>query len=128
MNGWSERRRVSRLIGGVLLLFLGGLFVLQNLGYVKAGNLDDYWPLLLIWIGVTRMWTRGGHFASGLVLLLMGVFFLLDRLDVFWIPMRQLWPVVLIVLGLGLIADVLIARRGRPALTPRSEAGPGGRS
>src|SRR6266536_768606 len=68
-----DGRRVSRLIGGTLLLLVGGLFVLQNLGMVRAGHFGDYWPLLLVWVGLTRMLApnRGRHFASGLLIFLL---------------------------------------------------------
>lgn len=125
MNCVSEERRASRLVGGVLLLFLGALFVLHNLGYVKAGHLGDYWPLLLVWVGLSRMLARGGHVASGFVIFALGVFFQLDRLDVIWVPMRLFWPALLIVLGFGLIADAFLGRRARHALGPQPEARPG---
>ena len=130
MNGAREGRRVSRLIAGLLLLLLGGVFALQNLGVVRAGHLRDYWPLILIWVGLTRMFVSGqhGHFASGLVIFLLGVFFQLERLDVFWVPIRQFWPLLLIAVGFGLIADSLLGRRRRAELPRQSEAGPGGRS
>ena len=47
-----------RLIAGGLLLILGVLFALQNLGVLRAGHLGDYWPLLLVWVGLTRMLGR----------------------------------------------------------------------
>ncbi len=125
----SERRRISRLIAGGLLLFVGALFVLQNLGLVRAGDFGDYWPLFLVWIGLSRMLgpARARHFASGLVLFLLGVFFQLDRLDVIWVPMRQFWPLLLIAIGFGLIADSLIGRRSaRTGVEPSSQSGPGG--
>ena len=124
----SEGRRVTRLIGGILLLIVGGLFVLQNLGYVTVGTIGDYWPLLLIWVGLSRMMTCRGHFASGFVIFAMGVFFQLERIDVIRMSTRLFWPALLIVIGFGLIVDSLIARRGRSALPPPHEAGPGGRS
>lgn len=126
----SEGRQNSRLIAGGLLLILGVLFALQNLGVLRAGHLGDYWPLLLVWVGLTRMLgARRRHFASGLVVFLMGVFFQLDRLDVLYLPMRNFWPIVLIVLGFGLIADSFLDRGRRSAdLTPPSVTGPGGGS
>jgi membrane-bound ClpP family serine protease len=130
MSYVSEGRRVSRLIGGTLLLLLGGLFVLQNLGLVRAGHLGDYWPLLLVWVGLCRMLVPGSgrHFASGLVIFLLGVFFQLDRLDLILIPVRHFWPIVLIALGFGLIGDALVGRRARSAIAPDSQPGPGGAS
>jgi uncharacterized integral membrane protein len=126
----SGGRQTSRLIAGALLLILGVLFALQNLGVVRAGHLGDYWPLLLVWVGLSRMLgpRRGRHFASGLVILLMGVFFQLDRLDVILVPMRHFWPLLLIAIGFGLIADSFVGRRRRTDLTPPSAMGPGGGS
>ena len=121
MNYVSEGRRISRLVGGVLLLVLGAIFVLQNLGYVRAGRLADYWPLILVWVGLTRMLSRQGTVASGFVIFALGIFFQLDRLDVILVPMRLFWPALLIVIGFGLIADAVIGRRvGRHALPPQS--------
>jgi lia operon protein LiaF len=127
----SEGRQTSRLIAGALLLILGVLFALQNLGVVRAGHLGDYWPLVLVWVGLSRMLgPRRRHFASGLVIFLMGVFFQLDRLDVIWVPMRHFWPLLLIAIGFGLIADSFVGRRsgGGADLTPPPATGPGGGS
>ena len=128
MNSY-DGRRASRLVGGILLLFLGALFVLQNLGYVRAGRIGDYWPLLLVWVGLVRMLSHRRQFASGLVVFLLGVFFQLERLDVFWVPMRLFWPFLLIAIGFGLILDALLARRPRQAgFGSQTQVGPGGQS
>jgi hypothetical protein len=126
----SEGRQTSRLIAGALLLSLGVLFALQNLGVVRAGQLGDYWPLLLVWVGLSRMLgpRRRRHFASGLVIFMIGVFFQLDRLDVILVPMRHFWPLLLIAIGFGLIADSFVVRRSGTDLTPPSAMGPGGGS
>ena len=121
MSYVNEGRQTSRLIGGALLLILGVLFALQNFGMVRAGHLGDYWPLILVWVGLTRMLAprRGRHLASGLVIFLIGVFFQLDRLDVIWVPVRHFWPLLLIAIGFGLIADSMVGRRnGGADLTP----------
>ena len=130
MSYVSEGRQTSRLIAGALLLILGVLFALQNLGVVRAGQLGDYWPLLLVWVGLSRMLgPRRRHFASGLVVFLIGVFFQLDRLDVIWVPMRHFWPLLLIAIGFGLIVDSFLGRRsGGADLTPPPATGPGGGS
>ncbi|MGH2685559.1 MAG: LiaI-LiaF-like domain-containing protein [Actinomycetota bacterium] len=52
-----------------------------------------------------------GAFLAGLVFTIIGVFFLLERLDVWEIRGAYVWPVLLIVLGLVVL---LTARRGRP--------------
>lgn len=127
----AERRRVSYLIGGSLLLLVGALFALQNLGIVHAGRPGDYWPLLLVWVGLTRMLGpgRSRHFASGVVIVVLGLFFQLDRLGVVWIRARDFWPIILVVAGIALIADSIIGRRrprGPGSVSPFED--PAGRS
>ncbi len=111
-----EQRRISRVLAGFLLLFLGALFLLQNAGLIRAGRIGDYWPLLLVWIGLTRLLAprRAHHFASGLVILVMGIALQLDRLGVIWLRLRDLWPVLLILAGGAMVAESFIWRRAAP--------------
>jgi hypothetical protein len=117
----DEARRISGLIGGGLLLLVGALFILHNAGVLRAGRLGDYWPLFLVWIGLSRMAgpRRARRFASGLTIFLVGVAFQLDRLGLIEWRLRELWPFLLVVAGAGLIADSLLARK-----RAGSDAGP----
>jgi hypothetical protein len=117
MTGYDEGRRISRLIGGGLLIAVGGLLVAKNLGLVDAGNLGDYWPMLLVWVGATRIFapSRGEHLVSGLVVLALGVFFQLDRFGLIGVSLGDLWPVFLVAGGAAMIAEGLRARRSGAA-------------
>jgi predicted membrane protein len=42
---------------GVLLMVVGGLFLLSSLGYLHL-SAADFWPIVLIAIGVALMWSR----------------------------------------------------------------------
>ncbi len=128
MRTIDEGHRISRIIGGMLLLLVGGLLVLQNLGVVRdVGRVWDYWPLLLVWVGLSRMLgpRREHHFASGAVIAALGVFLQLDRLDILWLRLHDFWPLFLVVAGIALIADSLAARRAGRA---SSGAETGGRA
>jgi hypothetical protein len=129
MEVLDESRRISRVIGGALLVLVGSLFLFQNLGLVNAGRLVDYWPLLLVWIGLSRMLApaRPRHFPSGAVFFALGVFLQLERLDWIHIGARDVWPAFLIVAGVALVADSVLARRTAPELGPPREVGPGDR-
>lgn len=121
---YDEGRRISRIVGGLMLLTLGAVFLLQNFGVLHAGRVGDYWPLLLVWVGLSRMigGTRGRHhFASGVVILALGVAFQLDRLGIVWIHARDFWPLLLVVAGVALVAESVMGR-ARPQ--PDSFAGP----
>ena len=110
----SNRNGSSRIVGGILLVLVGTVFVLQNAGLAQAGRLSDWWPMLLVWLGLSRMLAprRGHHFASGLVFLVMGIGLQLDRLGFIWLRLRDLWPVLLVLAGLALISESFIHPRG----------------
>jgi hypothetical protein len=126
----DDGRRVSRLIGGALLVLVGSLLVLQNAGVLEAGNFGDYWPLLLVWVGATRLFgpNRSGHFVSGAVLLVVGVFFQVDRLGWLGVPTADLWPALLVAVGAALILEGVRGKHAVPAAGPPGASDPGGRS
>jgi len=109
---YDDGRRVSRVIGGIILLSLGALFLLQNMGVVHAGRIWDYWPMLLVWAGLARLFAprRAHHFAGGAVMLLLGVFFQLEELGAVWIRARDFWPALLVAAGLALVAESFLRR------------------
>jgi uncharacterized membrane protein HdeD (DUF308 family) len=122
MTSAEEGHRTSRLVGGTLLLLVGALLVLQNLHMLNAGRISDYWPLLLVWVGVTRLLApnRRRHIASGAILLILGVAFLADRFDWVDFSMRDFWPILLVVAGVAMIAEGLAARGARAGSAPSS--------
>ena len=54
----SDVRR-GRIMGGVVLVVLGVLFLLRNL--YPWFRFEDYWPVILIAIGVVMMWKARGR-------------------------------------------------------------------
>jgi uncharacterized integral membrane protein len=53
---WDARTTVAgRLLGGILLLSLGTIFILINLGIVQSKLVQTWWPLLLIAVGTARL-------------------------------------------------------------------------
>ena len=107
----SSRRGNGRLIAGVVLVALGFLFLIDNLFTWDVGYLWNYWPLILVAIGVaklTRGWGRGG----GFFLIILGGFFLLDELDLLYA--EDTWPVLIMALGGIMIASSLLRQRRTP--------------
>ena len=98
---------------GVLLILLGVLIILTNVGVLDLGLWQifvTYWPLLLIGAGLYNLLTNPAGRFGGLIVLLMGSLFLarnLDQLNVF--DYISFWPLVLIFIGVWLL---LRGRRG----------------
>ena len=101
---------------GALIVGVGLIILLDNLGIVRVYDIWRFWPVILIGFGISRILESrhpGGQVWGGLMVLI-GAAFLLDNLHilVFDFDVSQLiWP--LAVIGFGVIYAV--ARDGSPA-------------
>lgn len=92
---------------GILIILIGIAFLLGSLGVMDAGRLfSTYWPIILILFGLANLLERGNGYISGLLLIIVGVFFQLKNLDILFQEVNLwelIWPVILIVVGLSFI-------------------------
>jgi predicted membrane protein len=111
---WEERiarrgqggRGEGRMVMGLIVVGLGILFLLENLGLVYVRNVWEFWPIILIVLGFARLSTcsSASGRTSALVLLGVGGIFLANNLGYLpWNLWRFFWPVVLILWGFGLL-------------------------
>ena len=117
MNGVRHRGYGGLVAGGILIL-LGLVYALDSFGVLYAGDIVRYWPLILIGAGITRL-AQGriqSHRISGLILILLGSVFLLRTLRIFFVHSRDVWPVVLLLIGGSLVWQAL-SRRSPAFLT-----------
>lgn len=100
------RHDTGRLFAGLLIIGLGVIFLLGSLGELRVGRFfSDFWPLILIFVGIWHMAASGfRRLGSGLILLLIGGFFLLSNLDLLpYSAWNMLWPSIIILVGLWVI-------------------------
>src|SRR5215471_7987640 len=97
----------GRLFFGTIVLLLGILFLLQNLGIFYVARLWQFWPVILIALGIGRLvdardWHRklwGGTLAG------IGAIFLVNNLGYLpWNVWSVLWPAWLIFWGIVILA------------------------
>jgi predicted membrane protein len=102
----SRADAAGRQLMGVLLIAVGGLFVLNNLGIIQVQDFWDFWPVILVVIGLQHLsrW-RAGHFpVFGLILTLMGAGLLVRNLGfVEFNVWRYFWPTLLILWGAAML-------------------------
>lgn len=101
----SVRLYPGRIFAGLMIILIGVLFLLANIGKLDIGDLfATYWPLILVFFGLWHLISDGFRQGFGLLLLLIGLFFLLLNLDVIsgriWV---YFWPLLIIAAGLWLI-------------------------
>ena len=111
----------NRIFCGLLLVALGIMFLLNTTGLVgeETNVVGTYWPTLLIGWGVWGILRSGFRLRLGsLIILALGVVFLLSNLKIWAWNAGQLWPVLLVLLGLA-----IISRLGRPSRWVRRRIG-----
>jgi hypothetical protein len=99
----------SRLTFGLLVIALGVLFMLDNLGIARAGDILRWWPALLVVYGVARItgWNCRVHLASGVLFTILGSWMLLHTFHLVRLGILDLWPLVLILLGASMVTGTL---------------------
>jgi predicted membrane protein len=102
---------------GLILIVLGILWILNNLEIVDF-RLSEWWPLIIIIIGLIHLVSGGRLFNTGAwILIFLGVVFLLTTNEYLeWDEIWRFWPVILILIGLS----ILTQHHGRSV--PRSDA------
>lgn len=101
----------ARLWLGLLLVGLGGLFALASYGIVDLHPLGELWPLFLVFFGLRITLRSGGRHAGGLVLLLLGAWFLLRNFGLLPVDPRLFPASILVLVGLGFALSSLAPRR-----------------
>lgn len=99
------------VIGGVLIL-VGGVLLLENLNIVDF-NLPPYvfsWQMILITIGLI-ITINSTDKTGGLIMMGVGIIFLLPRIFNHTFTVWQLWPLIIIFIGLAMIVNRKMCKR-----------------
>src|ERR1039457_2042312 len=95
----------SHITGGLILVAIGVLFLLGNLHIVRGTDWISYWPVIPIVIGLVQLVdssSSSGRIGGG-VMLVVGGLFLADNLGYINFPIWDLWPLILIAVGLMMV-------------------------
>jgi cell wall-active antibiotic response 4TMS protein YvqF len=125
VSGQPGFRLSGRLVAGGILILLGGIYLLDSFGILSAGDISRYWPLIFIGVGITKV--AQARFptqrTAGFIWIAIGGVLLLYTLHVGWFRGRDLLPILLLLIGGGLIWQAMGRRRyplggsGHPAET-----------
>lgn len=115
-------RLTPQIILGLCIVAFGVALTADNLGYADASKILSWWPLGIVLVGVTKLFTgcSGSARVVGGVIVFVGVALLGETLDVFRI--WAWWPMALIALGLVIVFRAVGGSRAAAAapagLTP----------
>lgn len=104
-----------RLIMGLVIIAVGIIALLVNLGYDIRISLWDYWPLILILIGLSRIFQPREYRSLwfGLIVTALGILFLLNNFYIINFGFEEVWPIIIILIGVAMLRHGYGVSRGR---------------
>ncbi len=91
------------LIGGLILILVGLMFLAGNYDLGIDINFGRMWPVILIVLGLGKVaFPEGESRLGGMPLLVVGGIFLAHNYDVMRI--HQSWPLFIVAAGIGILA------------------------
>jgi hypothetical protein len=118
-TGPDRRPRVTpHLVMGLIVILVGILFTLDNVGVIEARDYLRYWPVALIAVGGLKLWqSRGGPgVLAALLFIGAGMWLLLESARVVTVHLWDLWPLLLVFFGASLVWHGIRGRRDRAGL------------
>lgn len=110
MDSTTKIRVTPRLIVGLGILAFGVLWTLDNLDILEAEQYVEWWPAVLIAVGLVRLLDPMSGKAGSVILIAIGSVLLLDSLDYLDVDLFDLIPVIIALVGAKLIWDTFRRR------------------
>ncbi len=112
----SEHGQVinPKLIIGLAIILIGVLALLANLGFDTDIGIWDYWPVILILIGLSMILQPAEYrnAFTGFLFVVIGFLFLLDNFDIIDFGFNLIWPVLIILIGIAIVRHGIGDGRG----------------
>jgi hypothetical protein len=110
METFESRRRTvfsPRLIAGLAFITAGALLALDRFTALDIGPLWRYWPLILVAVGVAKLVEPSAPRFPGLIPLGLGIVFLGNNFDWWFLRFHDLFPFVILAIGLLILGRAI---------------------
>ncbi len=105
------------LVIGIVVIFLGVVFMLDSLNILDRNRVLSFWPAILLVIGLIKIRSSRGSATGGYVLTAIGAFLLLVNLG----GGSVIGPLILVAVGIAIVLHALKRHRGVPPELQRAE-------
>jgi hypothetical protein len=95
----------GRMALGMVVVTLGVIWTLDNLGIIESGPILRWWPVVLIAIGLAKLTgvaSRRSTIGGGLFLI-VGGWLLAEHFDLVQVDVWTLWPLALVAIGIRML-------------------------
>lgn len=113
MSERDDDKRPQRLVGGLILMTVGLIFLLGKLDLLRADGLGTYWPMIVVAIGASKFLGAGGRRkpGDGSWLIFIGLWAQANVSHWFGLAWNNSWPLMLIYAGLCILLREVFSRR-----------------
>lgn len=102
-ENWEKHKNTSRITIGILVIAVGFLFLLRQMGiYIPHWLLS--WKMLLITLGFVNLIRHNFKNIGGYILIFIGLVFILKDSGFGWIDSNLFWPIAIIGVGILILA------------------------
>ena len=102
MNNYQGPRRSGKVMAGLVLLAVGAISLLKNIGYFFPDWLFS-WPMLLIALGFFVGFKHNFRNPGGVILIILGSLFLAKKFFYMEIMWEYVWPIIIMLFGIWMI-------------------------
>lgn len=102
-ENWVKRQRLAKLLTGVLVITVGVIIFMKQMGFAMPHWVLS-WKTLLIAIGTTHLIKHNFKGMAGYVLIIIGTVFILNDLLTIGISPQFILPIALVALGIMIIS------------------------
>jgi|RhiMethySRZTD1v2_1073278.scaffolds.fasta_scaffold2345041_1 cell wall-active antibiotic response 4TMS protein YvqF len=113
MNDGNREKRTDGVVGGVILITLGVIFLLEQQGLLAFAGIRNWWPLIVVAVGLAKLIGGGSgrRRRGGLWVLFVGLWLLANANHYWGLDWHNSWPIMVIGFGTMLVLGSLFGDR-----------------
>ncbi|MBI3229793.1 MAG: hypothetical protein HYZ45_06335 [Burkholderiales bacterium] len=114
MRHHPQRSLPQQVFVGLMIMAIGLIFLLDNFGWWDAQRILHYWPVLLIVVGAMKLSDapQTKQYFVGMALIAVGAGMTLQRLGLFIISWKMMWPIIIMLAGIAFIIKAVVGQDG----------------
>lgn len=119
----SRGRDHGAIVPGLIMIAVGLVFLLDRFDVLVLRQVWQYWPMILIVLGLVKLVRPDGGRRS-IFLLLLGIWLQISTLELYGLGFSDSWPLLIIFIGASFVFDAIVDGPGAAPRTRHNVSAP----